>query len=71
MLAGPFARLRMQAEVGADARVGNFVEMKKARFGKGSKSQRLTYLGDTHIGAGSVVTDEVPSDALALGRAGR
>ena len=50
---GPFARLRMDAEVGADARVGNFVELKKAKLGKGAKSQHLTYLGDAEIGAGS------------------
>ena len=50
---GPFARLRMQAEVGADARIGNFVELKKARLGKGVKSQHLAYLGDTQVGAGS------------------
>jgi len=50
---GPFARLRMDAHVGADARVGNFVELKKARLGKGVKSQHLTYLGDAEIGAGS------------------
>ena len=50
---GPFARLRMEAHVGADARVGNFVELKKANLGKGAKSQHLTYLGDAEIGAGS------------------
>ena len=50
---GPFARLRMDAHVGADARVGNFVELKKARLGKGAKSQHLAYLGDAEIGAGS------------------
>jgi bifunctional UDP-N-acetylglucosamine pyrophosphorylase/glucosamine-1-phosphate N-acetyltransferase len=114
---GPFARLRMDAHVGPDARVGNFVELKNAHLGKGAKSQHLTYLGDSeigagsnigagtitcnydghkkhrttigerafigsnstlvapveigsdsYVGAGSVITDEVPSDALALGR---
>jgi bifunctional UDP-N-acetylglucosamine pyrophosphorylase/glucosamine-1-phosphate N-acetyltransferase len=50
---GPFARLRMDAQVGADARVGNFVELKKAKLGKGAKSQHLAYLGDAEIGAGS------------------
>jgi bifunctional UDP-N-acetylglucosamine pyrophosphorylase/glucosamine-1-phosphate N-acetyltransferase len=50
---GPFARLRMDAHVGADARVGNFVELKKATLGKGAKSQHLAYLGDAEIGAGS------------------
>ena len=50
---GPFARLRMDAHVGPDARVGNFVELKNANLGKGAKSQHLTYLGDAEIGAGS------------------
>lgn len=115
---GPFARLRMDAHVGRDARVGNFVELKKTRLGAGAKSQHLAYLGDSeigertnigagtitcnydgekkhrttigpnafvgsnstlvapieigegsYIGAGSVITDAVPADALALGRA--
>jgi bifunctional UDP-N-acetylglucosamine pyrophosphorylase/glucosamine-1-phosphate N-acetyltransferase len=115
---GPFARLRMDAHVGKDARVGNFVELKKTHLGDGAKSQHLAYLGDSEIGArtnigagtitcnydgekkhrtkigagafvgsnstlvapieigdgsyiaaGSVITDEVPATALALGRA--
>jgi bifunctional UDP-N-acetylglucosamine pyrophosphorylase / glucosamine-1-phosphate N-acetyltransferase len=115
---GPFARLRMGAHVGRDARVGNFVELKKTHLGDGAKSQHLAYLGDSEIGertnigagtitcnydgekkhrttigagafvgsnstlvapveigegsyiaAGSVITDAVPADALALGRA--
>src|SRR5580700_8763616 len=114
---GPFARLRMDAHVGRDARVGNFVELKKTHLGSGAKSQHLAYLGDSEIGertnigagtitcnydgekkhrttigagafigsnstlvapveigegsyiaAGSVITDAVPADALALGR---
>jgi bifunctional UDP-N-acetylglucosamine pyrophosphorylase/glucosamine-1-phosphate N-acetyltransferase len=114
---GPFARLRMDAHVGPDARVGNFVELKNANLGKGAKSQHLTYLGDaeigagsnigagtitcnydghrkhrtnigerafigsnstlvapveigsdSYVGAGSVITDDVPPEALALGR---
>lgn len=48
---GPFARLRPGSEVCEDAHVGNFVEMKKARLGKGSKANHLTYLGDAEIGA--------------------
>lgn len=47
---GPFARLRMQAEVGEDARIGNFVELKNTRFGYRSKAQHLAYLGDAQIG---------------------
>jgi len=114
---GPFARLRMDAQVGADARIGNFVELKKTKLGKGAKSQHLAYLGDSeigaganigagtitcnydghnkhrtkigerafigsnstlvapveigqdsYVGAGSVITDDVPAEALALGR---
>jgi bifunctional UDP-N-acetylglucosamine pyrophosphorylase/glucosamine-1-phosphate N-acetyltransferase len=114
---GPYARLRMGAEVAADAHVGNFVELKKTRLGAGSKAMHLAYLGDSTIGekcnigagaitcnydgvkksqtaigdgafvgsnstlvapleigagsyiaAGSVVTEQVPADALALGR---
>jgi bifunctional UDP-N-acetylglucosamine pyrophosphorylase/glucosamine-1-phosphate N-acetyltransferase len=115
---GPFARLRMDAHVGHDARIGNFVELKKTDLGSGAKAQHLAYLGDSqigegtnigagtitcnydglkkhkttigarsfvgsnstlvapieigegsYIGAGSVITDKVPADALALGRA--
>ena len=115
---GPFARLRGNARVGANARIGNFVELKNTRFGKGAKANHLAYLGDSeigdntnigagtitcnydgaskhptkigkdafvgsnstlvapleigdgsYIGAGSVITDAVPAEALALGRA--
>jgi len=114
---GPFARLRMNAHIGVDARIGNFVEVKKSRLGAGAKSQHLAYLGDaeigdkvnvgagtitcnfdgerkhetrigsgafigsnatlvapieigkeSYVGAGSVITDAVPEQALALGR---
>jgi bifunctional UDP-N-acetylglucosamine pyrophosphorylase/glucosamine-1-phosphate N-acetyltransferase len=57
---GPFARLRMHADIGEDAGVGNFVEVKKSRLGKGTKAAHLTYLGDAtlgdkvNIGAGTV-----------------
>ncbi len=47
---GPFARLRPGAELLEGAHVGNFVEIKKARLGKGSKAGHLTYLGDAEIG---------------------
>jgi bifunctional UDP-N-acetylglucosamine pyrophosphorylase/glucosamine-1-phosphate N-acetyltransferase len=116
--AGPFARVRMGAYLEAGAHVGNFVELKKTRFGAGSKSMHLAYLGDSTIGrkvnigagtitcnydgekkhattvgdgafvgsnstlvapvevaggsyiaAGSVITDDVPANSLALGRA--
>jgi bifunctional UDP-N-acetylglucosamine pyrophosphorylase/glucosamine-1-phosphate N-acetyltransferase len=115
---GPFARVRMGAQVGREARVGNFVELKKTKLGAGAKSQHLAYLGDadigaaanigagtitcnydgekkhattigegsfigsnstlvapieiahhSYVGAGSVITEAVPAEALALGRA--
>jgi bifunctional UDP-N-acetylglucosamine pyrophosphorylase / glucosamine-1-phosphate N-acetyltransferase len=115
---GPYARLRPGSDIGENAKVGNFVETKKARLGKGSKANHLTYLGDAEIGEGvnigagtilcnydgvhkhkttiedgvfvgsdstlvapikigkgayiaaaSCITDNVPEDALALGRA--
>jgi bifunctional UDP-N-acetylglucosamine pyrophosphorylase/glucosamine-1-phosphate N-acetyltransferase len=115
---GPFARLRGGARIGANARIGNFVELKNTRFGAAAKANHLAYLGDaeigektnigagtitcnydgaskhptrigkaafvgsnstlvapleigdgSYIGAGSVITDPVPAEALALGRA--
>jgi bifunctional UDP-N-acetylglucosamine pyrophosphorylase/glucosamine-1-phosphate N-acetyltransferase len=50
---GPFAHLRPGSEIGQDAHVGNFVEIKKARLGKGAKANHLTYLGDAEVGEGS------------------
>ncbi|MGF1877808.1 bifunctional UDP-N-acetylglucosamine diphosphorylase/glucosamine-1-phosphate N-acetyltransferase GlmU [Photobacterium frigidiphilum] len=47
---GPFTRLRPGAELVGDSHVGNFVEMKKSRLGRGSKANHLTYLGDADIG---------------------
>lgn len=47
---GPFARIRMDAQIGPQARIGNFVELKKTRFGAGAKSQHLAYLGDSEVG---------------------
>lgn len=49
---GPYARLRPGAVLEEDAHMGNFVEMKKARLGKGAKANHLTYLGDADIGPG-------------------
>ncbi len=114
---GPFTRVREHAVIGAEARLGNFVEVKKSKLGKGVKASHLTYLGDAEVGdqtnigagtitcnydgvrkhttrigdgvfvgsnstlvapvtvengayvaAGSVITETVPADALALGR---
>ncbi len=47
---GPFAHLRPNSEVGEDARIGNFVELKKTRLGARSKANHLAYLGDATIG---------------------
>lgn len=52
---GPFARIRPGSVVGEAARVGNFVELKKAKLGPGVKANHLTYLGDAEIGAGTNV----------------
>ncbi len=52
-IVGPFARLRPGAELGEGSHVGNFVEIKQARLGKGAKANHLTYLGDAEIGAGT------------------
>ena len=114
---GPYTRLRQNCLVEDDVRIGNFVELKKASFGKGSKSAHLSYLGDATIGdkvnigcgtitvnydgkkkhqtiiedhvfigcnsnliapvklaanvmvgAGTTVTEDVPSDSLVIGR---
>jgi bifunctional UDP-N-acetylglucosamine pyrophosphorylase/glucosamine-1-phosphate N-acetyltransferase len=115
---GPYSHLRPGSDVGEGAHVGNFVETKKIKLGKGSKANHLTYLGDAEIGEGvnigagtitcnydgvnkhktviednvfigsdstlvapvkigrgsyvaaaSCITDDVPEDALAFGRA--
>ncbi len=47
---GPYAHLRNGAIVGKDAKLGNFVEMKKSKFGEGSKAMHLSYIGDSEIG---------------------
>jgi bifunctional UDP-N-acetylglucosamine pyrophosphorylase/glucosamine-1-phosphate N-acetyltransferase len=115
---GPFARLRPGAQLGANSRVGNFVEVKEAKLGEGAKANHLAYIGDATVGAdsnigagtifcnydgeakhrsevgkgafigsnsalvspvkigdgayvatGSVITEDVPADALVFGRA--
>lgn len=116
-LLGPYSHLRPGSDVGAGAHVGNFVEVKKTKLGRGAKANHLSYLGDAEVGAGvnvgagtitcnydgvnkhvtvieegafigsdstlvapvrvgkgayvaagSTITDDVPPDALALGR---
>ena len=49
---GPFAHLRPLTEVKANAKIGNFVEVKKSVIGKGSKANHLTYIGDSLVGEG-------------------
>ena len=115
---GPYTHMRPGSEVGEGAHLGNFVETKKIKLGKGSKANHLSYLGDSEIGEGvnigagtitcnydginkhrtviedgvfigsdstlvapvkigrgayvaaaSCITEDVPADALALGRA--
>ncbi|MCC6263154.1 MAG: bifunctional UDP-N-acetylglucosamine diphosphorylase/glucosamine-1-phosphate N-acetyltransferase GlmU [Bryobacterales bacterium] len=57
---GPFARLRGGNELGDDVHIGNFVELKKAKLGRGTKAGHLAYLGDceiggkTNVGAGTI-----------------
>jgi bifunctional UDP-N-acetylglucosamine pyrophosphorylase/glucosamine-1-phosphate N-acetyltransferase len=57
---GPFAHLRPGTQIGEQAHVGNFVELKKTSLGPGSKANHLSYLGDaevgskTNIGAGTI-----------------
>jgi bifunctional UDP-N-acetylglucosamine pyrophosphorylase / glucosamine-1-phosphate N-acetyltransferase len=47
---GPYARLRPGTDIGEDVRVGNFVEIKKSKIGKGSKINHLAYVGDCTMG---------------------
>jgi bifunctional UDP-N-acetylglucosamine pyrophosphorylase / glucosamine-1-phosphate N-acetyltransferase len=49
-IVGPFARLRPGAEIGAEAHIGNFVEVKNARIGAGAKANHLSYVGDSDVG---------------------
>ena len=52
---GPFARLRPGSDVGEDARVGNFVEVKNSAVGRAAKINHLSYVGDAGVGAGANV----------------
>ncbi len=57
---GPFARIRPDTVLGEKAKVGNFVEIKNSKIGKGSKVSHLSYIGDTtmgkniNVGAGTI-----------------
>ncbi len=50
---GPYARLRPGADIREKAKVGNFVELKKAVLGVGAKANHLSYIGDAEVGAGA------------------
>jgi bifunctional UDP-N-acetylglucosamine pyrophosphorylase/glucosamine-1-phosphate N-acetyltransferase len=50
---GPYSHLRPASEIGEEAHVGNFVETKKTKLGRGAKANHLTYLGDAEIGEGT------------------
>jgi len=52
-IVGPYARLRPGTELGNDARIGNFVEVKSAQIGEGAKVNHLSYVGDATVGAGT------------------
>jgi len=47
---GPFTHLRPKTILKKGSKVGNFVEMKNTRFGKGSKAGHLSYIGDAEVG---------------------
>jgi len=75
-IVGPFARLRTGTHLKAGARVGNFVETKKAVIGEGAKVPHLSYIGDarlgskTNIGAGTITCnyDGVTKHQTAIGK---
>ncbi|MCA1042389.1 bifunctional UDP-N-acetylglucosamine diphosphorylase/glucosamine-1-phosphate N-acetyltransferase GlmU [Bacillus infantis] len=48
---GPFAHIRPQSDIHDEVKVGNFVEIKKSVFGKGSKASHLSYIGDAEVGS--------------------
>ena len=60
---GPYARLRPQAKLADDVHIGNFVEVKNATIGNGTKANHLTYIGDaevgskTNFGAGTIIAN--------------
>ena len=48
---GPFAHIRPASTIDDEVKIGNFVEIKKATFGKGSKASHLSYIGDASVGS--------------------
>ena len=49
---GPFAYIRPETSIGNNARIGDFVEIKKSTIGNGTKVSHLTYIGDAEVGSG-------------------
>ncbi|EIJ80088.1 UDP-N-acetylglucosamine diphosphorylase/glucosamine-1-phosphate N-acetyltransferase [Bacillus methanolicus PB1] len=49
---GPFAHIRPDSNIHDEVKIGNFVEIKKTDFGKGSKASHLSYIGDAEVGSG-------------------
>lgn len=49
-IVGPYAHLRAETVLGAGVKIGNFVETKKATFGRGAKASHLSYIGDAEVG---------------------
>ena len=47
---GPFAYIRPETTIGSNARIGDFVEIKKSTIGDGTKVSHLTYIGDAEVG---------------------
>ncbi len=74
-IVGPFANLRPKADIGEGAHIGNFVEVKNSRIGKGSKANHLIYLGDAvvgkkvNVGAGTITCnyDGISKHTTVLG----
>ena len=48
---GPFAHIRPDSKIEDEVKIGNFVEIKKTHFGKGSKASHLSYIGDAEVGS--------------------
>lgn len=73
---GPFSHLRPESEIGDDAHIGNFVETKKTKMGRGAKANHLAYLGDgvvgeaANIGAGTIFCnyDGIQKHTTTIGR---
>jgi bifunctional UDP-N-acetylglucosamine pyrophosphorylase/glucosamine-1-phosphate N-acetyltransferase len=51
-IVGPFSHLRPNCQLEKGAKIGNFVEVKKSRIGRGTKANHLSYIGDSEVGTG-------------------